>query len=269
VYSAGLLAPGKVPSKTEHPLDGSRAKLERAREHLESFEQGVGDYLRGKPVKVETSDKAEGELRRITWVASVTTDPPAALGLIVGDWANNTRAALDYIVYELVRKETGKTDPRWTMFPPATKQSVYPAMAKQRLEGVPSRALPVFEGLQPFHDGDDAPFHPLSILAEVSNRDKHRLVHTAAMQVAGSQARLSGTNLLEIHRVAQNPGTVEGERVIFDALIKTDGNDFRIEMDAHISVALEDHDWPPAVDLLHGITYEVDAIVEWFSPVLE
>jgi hypothetical protein len=253
----------------EHPLEGSRAKLERASAHLDSFERGVRDYLRGDPVKIENRDEAEGELRRITWVASATKDPPAALGLLVGDWANNARAALDYIVYELVRKETGEPDPRWTMFPVAPKESAYPEMARKRLKGVPPWALPVFEGLQPFHDGDDAPFHPLSILAEVSNRDKHRLVHTAAMQVAGSQARLSGTSLLEIHGVGQNPGTVEGERVILEALLKTDGNDFQIGMDMDISVALEDHDWPPAVDLLHGITYEVAAIVEWFSPALD
>jgi hypothetical protein len=253
----------------EHPLDGARAKLERAYEHLDSFERGVGEYLTTKPVRIETRNEAEGELLRITWVASATKNPPPALGLVVGDWANNTRAALDYIVYELVRKETGETDPRWTMFPVATKESAYPGMVKQRLEGVPTWALPVFEGLQPFHDGDDAPFHPLSILVEVSNRDKHRLVHTAAMQVAGSQARLSGTSLLEIHGVGQNPGTVEGERVILEALVKTDGNDFQVGMDMHISVALEDHDWPPAVDLLHGITYEVGAIVEWFSPALD
>jgi hypothetical protein len=69
----------------------------------------------------------------------------------------------------------------------------------------------VFRGLQPFNDGADAPWHPLAIVADISNRDKHRLVHTAAMQIAGSQARVSGTSMFAIRRLDQNPGTVEGE----------------------------------------------------------
>ena len=116
------LASRDVPPNPQHPLDGSRAKLERARKHLDSFERGVHDYLSGNPVTVETREEAVGELRRINWVASAATDPPTALGLVVGDWANNTRAALDYIVYELVRKETGQPDPRWTMWRPTARR---------------------------------------------------------------------------------------------------------------------------------------------------
>jgi hypothetical protein len=132
---------------------------------------------------------------------------------------------------------------------------------------VPSWATRVIEGLQPLQDGTDAEFHPLAVLAEISNRDKHRVVHTAAMQVAGSQARLSGTALMEIHSLGQNPGTVSGRRVILDALLKTDGDDFAIEMDLRVSVALEGYEFP-AVDLLAGISAEAVAIIEWFTPAL-
>jgi hypothetical protein len=45
------------------------------------------------------------------------------------------------------------------------------------------------------------------VLADVSNRDKHRLLHTAAMEIAGSQARVSGTSMVAIHRLAQAPAS--------------------------------------------------------------
>jgi hypothetical protein len=253
---------------TAHPLDGARAKLARAAEHLDVFERDVLSYIGTSPVQIDQRDDPEGELRRIRWIASASRDPPETLGLVVGDWANNTRAALDYIVFEIVRKETGNADPRWTQFPITTAEADYPRRAAQQLRDASPWALPVFDGLQPFHDGADAAFHPLAVLMDISNKDKHRLVHTTAMQFAGSQARLSGTSLLQIRELTQNPGTVTGERVILDALIKTNGNDFAIELNVQVTVALERFEFP-AVDLLYGITDEVAAIVEWFSPALD
>jgi hypothetical protein len=204
-----------------HPLDGARAKIVRAEKHLAALEADVGEYLRTQPISVEQRDQREGERRRIVWIATATTQPPDELGLVVGDWAHNIRAALDYTVYELVRRETGDEDPRWTQFPIVITQARYAAQVRDRLRGAPAWALPVLEGLQPFNDGGEAAYHPFGILADVSNRDKHRLVHTAAMQIAGSQARLEGTSLLAIHGIGQNPGVVEDERVILDALIAT------------------------------------------------
>jgi hypothetical protein len=251
-----------------HPLDGATAKLTRARQHLETFADGVQRYLDSDPVHVENRDEPEGDLRRIQWVASASTDPPDELGLIVGDWANNSRTALDYIVYELVRKETRQADPRWTHFPAVTDAADYPARARRQLRGAPAWSLPVFEGLQPFHDGADAPDHPLAVLAEISNRDKHRLIHAAAMQVAGTQGGISGAGVMEMHRFDQNPGTVLGDRMILDALLKTDSDDFEIHMDVQISVALQGYEFP-AVDLMHIITEEVSVIVDWFRPALD
>jgi hypothetical protein len=251
-----------------HPLDGARAKLGRAKEHIAALATNVRSYVESAPIRVDQREEREDQKRLIRWVATASSDPPAKLGLIVGDWANNVRAALDYTVYELVRRETNEDDPRSTQFPITTSRAQYLDQARGRLRGVPAWSLPVFEGLQPFQDGAEAPDHPLAILADVSNRDKHRLLHTAAMQVAGSQARLGGTSMWKIHGIAQNPGTVVGERVILEALIETDGDDFQIEMDIELSVALEGYEFP-VVPLLAIITAEVEPIVDWFAPALE
>lgn len=63
---------------------------------------------------------------------------------------------------------------------------------------MPADRVDTFAELQPFHDGAEASGHPLAVLADVANRDKHRLLHTAAMQVAGSQARVSGASIVAI-----------------------------------------------------------------------
>jgi len=251
-----------------HPLDGARLKLHRARAHVHTVDREVAAYLGTQPVQVEDRQERDGNRRHIQWVATSAHEPPPELGVIVGEWAHNVRGALDYTVYELVRRETGEDDPRWTQFPIVVEEPRYADQERQRLRGAPDWALPVFRGLQPFNDGEDAPWHPLAILGDISNRDKHRLVHTAAMQIAGSQARVSGTSMMAIHRLAQNPGTVDGERVILDAVLDTDGDDFQIELNVQVSVALEQYEIP-IVPLLEGITYEADSIVEWFSPALD
>jgi hypothetical protein len=251
-----------------HPLDGARLKLDRARAHLRGVDSGVAAYLGTQPVQVEDRQDRDGNRRHIQWIATAAQESPPELGVIVGEWAHNVRGALDYTVYELVRRETGEEDPRWTQFPIVLEEPRYADQERQRLRSAPDWALPVFRGLQPFNDGDEAAWHPLAILGDISNRDKHRLVHTAAMQIAGSQARVSGTSMLAIHRLAQNPGTVEGERVILDAVLDTDGDDLQIELNVQVSVALERYEIP-ITGLLEVITEEATSIVEWFAPAFD
>jgi hypothetical protein len=250
-----------------HPLDGAKAKVSRAREHLADLDRAVTAYLATDPVRVDHREERDGEERRIQWVATAASEPPQALGLLVGDWANNLRSSLDYTVYELVRRETGESDPRWTQFPVVTEARKYEASAAGRLRGVPAWSLPVFEGLQPFHDERDATDHHLAVLADVSNRDKHRLIHTAAMQIAGSQARVYGTGMKSISRLDQNPGSVVGERVILDAVLGVESDDFTIELDVAVDVALEGYE-VPVKPLLAWVTSEVEEIVEWFADAL-
>jgi hypothetical protein len=250
-----------------HPLDGARAKLDRARLHLNDLEDRIDAYLQTQPIHIREEHDRDGATRHIQWIATTSTAAPAELGLIVGDWAQNVRAALDYTVYELVRRETGDDDPRWTQFPTVVDEARYAGQEQTRLRGAPAWSLPVFRGLQPFNDGADAAYHPLAVLADVSNRDKHRLLHTAAMEIAGSQARVSGTSMVAIRRLAQSPGIVEDERLLLDAVIDTDGDNFQIELNLRLAVALEGIE-APVNALAAVITDEVDGIIEWFAPAL-
>jgi hypothetical protein len=251
-----------------HVLDGARLKLERARAHLTDVGTKVAAYMGTGPIAVENLEERDGNRRHIRWVATAATAPPADLGVIVGEWAHNVRGALDYTVYELVRRETGGDDPRWTQFPVVVDEGRYDDQERTRLRGAPAWSLPVLRGLQPFNDGDEAPWHPLAILTDVSNRDKHRLVHTAAMQIAGSQARVIDASA--IHALGQNPGVAEGERVILEAVVDVadDDTQFNIELDLQLNVALEGYEIP-IVGLLGVITDEVAAIVDWFAPALD
>jgi hypothetical protein len=76
-----------------HPLDGARAKLDRARLHLTDLEDRIDAYLQTQPIHIREEHDQDGATRHIQWIATTSTEPPAELGLIVGDWAQNVRAA--------------------------------------------------------------------------------------------------------------------------------------------------------------------------------
>ena len=65
----------------------------------------VENYLGEQPIRVENREEVDGRTRHIQWVATAQANPSPTLGIIVGDWAHNTRSALDYTVFELVRRD--------------------------------------------------------------------------------------------------------------------------------------------------------------------
>lgn len=73
--------------------------------------------------------------------------------------------------------------------------------------------------------------------------------------------------MVAIYSLDQNPGSVYDERVILDALLEVDGDDFQIELDVELNVSLERYE-APIVPLLAWITSEVRDIVDWFAPAL-
>jgi hypothetical protein len=74
--------------------------------------------------------------------------------------------------------------------------------------------------------------------------------------------------MLAIRRLAQNPGIVEDERLLLDAVIDTDDDNFQIELNLRLAVALEGIE-APVNAFAAVITDGVAAIVEWFTPALE
>ena len=74
--------------------------------------------------------------------------------------------------------------------------------------------------------------------------------------------------MIRIYRLDQNPGSVVGERIILDALVDVDGDDFGIGLDVEVAVALEGYE-APVDGLLSWISDEAATTVEQFAAMLE
>jgi hypothetical protein len=234
-----------------HPLDGARLKIIRAEEHVQMLKAEIAMYLNARPwaIGTETAGKeiqkitavysgddihapsrGEAELRLVT---SVVSPPPLRLSTIIGDCVTNARAALDYILWELVVRyfdppfnSQRADDRRITAFPISkiVNQSGYvnrlDRLAKRR---IPMAAIAEIKAVQPYTPG----YEPLWLLHELVNTDKHRMPILTLAQVpvfmtltdrAGSVSYGSGT--FQGH-VAPLDKTVDG-KVATEVSVKMD-----------------------------------------------
>ncbi len=173
-----------------HPLDDCRAKITRANEHLAALTRAVEDFLARDPYDlIQRDDPRTGE--HVICVRVRENPPSATLAALVGDLAQNLRSALDYLSQRLVRAN-GQASSHATEFPIFLDASRYPSDAPRKTRGMSTAAMAVLERLQPFN-GATPDRHPLWLLHELNNADKHRqlsvvgsALHSQALTVTGN-----------------------------------------------------------------------------------
>lgn len=162
-------------------------KIQRARAHLMDLDGQVGEYLDRQPYKIVLNTPPSDPLLMFIEF-HVVTEPDIGLGLIVGDFLTNLRAALDHMTCRLVEHSGGVVTER-TQFP--IRDSTTTATGRQRtfaIDGISDPAmLDVFEAFQPYKVGTPTA-HPLAVLRDLCNADKHRLLHVATAHLGGARA---------------------------------------------------------------------------------
>jgi hypothetical protein len=177
------------------PLDGIRAKLDRADKHLNVLDDLIGSYFAENPYRIIGEEKMEGEYWHYATYLEVDRFPPDEVwGPIIGDAVHNLRSALDHLAWALALPEARATTPRRIEFPiflddPTENPEIRGAFTK-KLHCLRPEAQTVVDGAQPYKTGDS--HHPLWLLQALWNTDKHRTLHTTGFAYALA-ANLSGT----------------------------------------------------------------------------
>jgi hypothetical protein len=153
-----------------HPLDGIEKKIERAMKHVEQFCRDAAKFEReAYSVRIEPDAKA-GILNLFT-VDMGLGDPPVQLRLLAGEIAYQLRSSLDHIIYILAKQ----TPERNRQFPIYMELQKYESRAYRIINGVSPRAEAIIKNAQPFQSNTPQK-HPLQMLDELSNTDKHRVI---------------------------------------------------------------------------------------------
>ena len=129
--------------------------------------------------------KVDVETSRYLLRIVIEREPPVGWSLIVGDFVQNLRAALDHLVWQLVRangQQPGRSIafPIFDQEPPMRRGHRERERWKAMTRGVHPAALRFIERLQPYSPGGDGPSrNVLTALRKLSNEDKHRTILSA------------------------------------------------------------------------------------------
>jgi hypothetical protein len=178
--------------RVEKPsLAGVPAKFERADEHLEALQAEITRFFEAHPYGTFSDfnpHTGEHSLR-----IDLRNPLPVKWGVMLGDVLHNARSALDHLAWQLV-----KHGPKGLPSKEGTRRQVhFPVeLTKDRFDDLP--VLPYFgedarriiREKQPYHRGDKARLHPLAILDQLWNTDKHRVLHPSSMKTSGENPTL-------------------------------------------------------------------------------
>ena len=162
----------------EHRLAGAIEKFNRSKEIFDDLRGEMDTFFNGTP-RPYSSLGGFDEIRW-EWVErfQVHGRPPLRFGVLLGDCVHNLRSALDHAIWQTTLLDGGTTD-RATQFPIASKsEQQFERMAKTQIRGLSAEHRALVKSVQPYNHETGASAHPLAVLADLSNTDKHQLVHT-------------------------------------------------------------------------------------------
>jgi hypothetical protein len=181
------MLPFALASQLDDPLLGVKAKLARANEHMKTLDKQWGTFGETETYTCESKEGPEPN----HWNCYFIERPvPIEFSVILGDVLHNLRSTLDHLVGYFVERHGGTVE-RHHAFPIHDCETTYEGLVNQRrrkrdgagpLDGIPAgspeRAL--IQESQPYHRGDEARSHPLAVLNNMVNIDKHRAIHVVA-----------------------------------------------------------------------------------------
>lgn len=161
-----------------HPLGASWLKNRRGLFHLKRLDEEVKSFFKTEPYATTAVYNPDTGVYRL--ILDRVTPAPSEWSLFVGDCLQNLRSSLDYLVWQLTVANGNAPPPfplpkksQWKrlQFPIYLDQKEFSDHAvPQHLWGVSDKARRFIERVQPFGNPD----HPLWLLGELSNIDKHR-----------------------------------------------------------------------------------------------
>jgi hypothetical protein len=160
-----------------HVLDGAFERVNRAGEHLSDLHARLEAFRQEHENSVVAQFKTEPPYD-IEIVSSVSAS--IRIPILIGEICYHLRSALDYLIFELAKLDTGVPQDN-TQFPIEDTEKCFERNSKRRLRGLNPSHKARIESLQPYAGCDWT-----KTLREISNPDKHREVASIVIRAVGS-----------------------------------------------------------------------------------
>lgn len=173
------------------------AKLKRAHEHLEGLKHEFETWNPGSAYRI--TDEFDPKRGHNVIFGERIGDMPGRFSLLIGDCIYDLRASLDHLAFALASTYTRPLSPDLegaSEFPIFNDVVKFVDKAPRKIGGMHPQAQALIEGLQPYHGGHYSK-HPLWLLHELSNIDKHRRPHLTALAFVARTGLIANNVSLE------------------------------------------------------------------------
>jgi hypothetical protein len=182
----------RVASMAEPTLEGCREKHARGVALLKHVIKLVDEYADAQPPPHKVWGEFIRARREYVFTGKVVrpmTDQ-RMWAVIFGDAVHNLRSALDHLVWQLVLLDSQREGTEDNQFPIASEGGRYWSASRKgqslrdwRLNGVSETHKREIDRVQPYRTNEPGKHETLEALRELSNHDKHRLLHTILFSV--------------------------------------------------------------------------------------
>jgi hypothetical protein len=201
-----------------HPLDGAFQRIDRAEEHFVELKQHVTafrqDYLQSVGLYFDPNPPHSIHDRP----PFLFPRPAPIVSIILAEICYNLRSALDYLIFELAREDSGIAQ-EGTQFPIDDSPEKFADHIPSRLIGVSRPHVAAIDGLQPYRGCTWS-----QILRDISNPDQHRKL-----------AATGQTHIVEIVRDNRPPWVAHNVRAKRRAK-RPDGVEVEVELVASVEI---------------------------------
>lgn len=161
-------------------------KLNHGREQFDQLESEISAWMGAHQGELPWRARPEydPDLQCMRFFVDNLEPMPSRWGLSLADALHNVRCVLDHVDWHLVGNgsspPTNSRDERSIGFPVYDNASRFTNAVRSRIPGVSTTQQAIIEQHQPYHLGIGAAGHPLALLQELNNTDKHRELRTLA-----------------------------------------------------------------------------------------
>lgn len=187
------------------------AKLDWARRNTDALHDALRVFNECKPYEgtLEFNPQQGHYLTRL----HITQQVPD-WGLMAGDIVHNLRSALDCLAYGLARGNLGRPpderEAKRTQFVLLDDLADWAEQSRRYLSHLSASASAVIDALQPYHGWHGGHRHPLSVLRDLANVDKHRHIPVTTTAVVTSNIEVVKDKAYVAAWHAANPGKPGG-----------------------------------------------------------
>jgi hypothetical protein len=188
-------------------------KLHRASQHFKQLKAQVRGWEEGQgyTLWVVPDPDPPCYVVRAEVVRPVEEEP---FPLVLGDFLQNARAALDYIAGALGNVGAGgwmtESDALATMFPITRSPERFAQVVERRLPTITEPVRAAIEDLQPYKTGGDFPeLEPLWILNELARLDRHRFLHVGAERIGSLSLNPNTSRNVRVEDLQVTEGPVD------------------------------------------------------------